>query len=201
MEALTSDEILRDYKAKQEKELREAQAQLDRERAEKERRERLRQDGLRKGGTTTTMTTTVAAADDIDGDVRPKARMIRTKGIGAWVETDLVVRVVDKKRYGSLYLKKVRVVDVTSPEECTIEMFMDPGKRLVEGVRVSALETVVPQAGGCVLVLNGELKGLTASVVEKKKDTVVFRTHGDLEYVEMALDDVCYYLGPQRLGL
>lgn len=192
MEALTSDEILRDYREKQAAELREAQAQLDRERAEKERRERLRQDGLRKG----------ALPLPAGEPALPKPRMIRTGGIGAWVEPDLVVRVVSKKKYGSsLYLKKARVVDVTSPEVCTIELFLDPGKRLVEGVAVSALETVVPQKGGCVLILNGELKGLTASVVEKKKETVVMQTHGDLEYVEMALDDVCYYLGPQRLGL
>lgn len=189
MEAQTSDEILRDYKEKQERELREAQAQLDRERAEKERRERLRQDGLRKG----------AVGPDASAVIKP--RLIRTKGIGAWVEPDLVVRVVSKRGHGDLYLKKARVVDVTSPEECTLELFLDPGKRLVEGVAVSALETVVPQPGGNVLILNGELKGLTAVVVEKKRETetVVLQTHGDLEYVEMSLDDVCYYLGSQRL--
>ena len=127
--------------------------------------------------------------------------MIRTKAPpgGAWVEPDLVVRIVNKKSYGSLYLKKARVVDVTSPEECTLEMVLDPGKRLVEGVAVRALETVIPPPGGNVLILNGELKGLTATLVEKKKDTAVLQTHADFEYVEMALDDVCYYLGAQRL--
>jgi len=107
------------------------------------------------------------------------------------------VRVVSKSfENGKYYNKKVRVLDVVGHNKCIIQL--DNGS-LVEGVKQRMLETVIPQAGGKVMVVEGESKGKIGTLLERKKsgetENAIVQLVGDLSIVSFPLDDVAQYVG------
>lgn len=108
----------------------------------------------------------------------------------AWLLPGIRVRMVSKKgRYERYYKQKGIVSDVITPVMCDVRL--DSGK-LVSEVKDSALESVVPKAGGMVLVLRGEYRQERAQVLEKnmRKETAQLRLVESSEIVTLGLDDI-----------
>lgn len=76
---------------------------------------------------------------------------------------------------------------------------MDDGAQLVEGLKVSQVETVLPrQPGAPVLVVGGRYKLRKGRLVERrtKEARVVLQLIGDFELVECGFDDVAEWADP-----
>jgi len=115
----------------------------------------------------------------------------------SWIRPRIMVRVVSKSFLnGKYYNKKVRIYDVVGRNECTIQL--DNGA-LVEGVKQRMLETVVPQAGGKVMVVEGINKGKVGKLIERTKkgntESAIVQMIGDLSIETFSLDDVAQYVG------
>jgi len=108
-----------------------------------------------------------------------------------------MVRVVSKSfQNGKYYNKKVRILDVVGRNECIIQL--DNGS-LVEGVKQRMLETVIPQKGAKVMVVEGENKGKLGTLLERRKsgdnEKAIVQLMGDLSIESYSLDDVAQYVG------
>ncbi|OEL16535.1 hypothetical protein BAE44_0022445 [Dichanthelium oligosanthes] len=79
------------------------------------------------------------------------------------------VRVVSEQLGKRLYLMKGNVVDVV----------MDDGLELVQGVEQDILETVLPRTNGRVHVLYGKHKGVCGRLVEKNSEEIGLVEDGD----------------------
>lgn len=89
-----------------------------------------------------------APKSSTSSDSRPSA---------TWLCPHIVVRIISKKfEGGKYYNKKGHIVDVFGKNECTVQL---PGGALVEGIQQTGLETVIPKAGGKVMIVNGLNKG------------------------------------------
>jgi transcription antitermination factor NusG len=111
-----------------------------------------------------------------------------------WVRPDLVVRFVDQKfGKGLLFSQKMRVVDVASRKEISLE---DDRGNVHYGLRQSWMETVIPRnEGEQVMVVRGRYAG-AAAIMEKKdkrKSRIVARLLNRDKVVEVDFDDVCYF--------
>jgi len=114
-----------------------------------------------------------------------------------WLRPRIMVRVVSKSfQNGKYYNKKVRILDVIGHNECIIQL--DNGS-LVEGVKQRMLETVIPQKGAKVMVVEGENKGKLGTLLERRKsgdnEKAIVQLMGDLSVESYSLDDVAQYIG------
>jgi len=114
-----------------------------------------------------------------------------------WITPRILVKVVSKSfQNGKYYNKKVRILDVVGRDKCIIQL--DNGS-LVEGVKQRMLETVIPSAGGKVMVVEGRNKGRLGTLLERKKrgddESAVVQMMGDLSIETFSLDDVAQYVG------
>lgn len=115
----------------------------------------------------------------------------------SWLRPNILVRVVSKSfENGKYYNKKVRIIDVVGHNKCTV--ILDSGS-VVEGVKQRMLETVIPQQGGKVMVVEGVNKGKIARILEKKSGkeecVVVQMLGGDLSVETFPMDSVAQYVG------
>lgn len=115
----------------------------------------------------------------------------------SWLRPRIMVRVVSKSfQNGKYYNKKVRILDVIGRNECIIQL--DNGS-LVEGVKQRMLETVIPQKGAKVMVVEGENKGKLGTLLERKKsgdtEKAIVQLMNDLSIESFELDDVAQYVG------
>lgn len=115
----------------------------------------------------------------------------------SWLRPRIMVRVVSKSfQNGKYYNKKVRILDVIGRNECIIQL--DNGS-LVEGVKQRMLETVIPQKGAKVMVVEGENKGKLGTLLERKKsgdtEKAIVQLMNDLSIESYELDDVAQYVG------
>jgi G patch domain/KOW motif-containing protein len=121
----------------------------------------------------------------------------------SWLEQNIRVRVIsDRYRGGKFYNKKVRVVDVTKPTECNC-VDEDQSGLLLEGLRQSELETVIPKkVGGTVMIVLGRCKGSRGKLLEKdkRKSTVVVQLMGESEVDSFRYDQVSEYIGEDMDG-
>jgi len=104
------------------------------------------------------------------------------------------VRVVDREvQKGKFYNKKGTVLDVAPGGVCTVCM---DGNALVE-VAQRRLETVLPKAGGTVMVVAGKEAGTKAKLLEKdsKHERVVIQGLTTLEVLTVSMDNVAEWRG------
>jgi len=97
---------------------------------------------------------------------------------------------------GIYYNKKARVEDVVS--QSAFIVVMEENGQLVEDVHESDVETVIPKAGGRVLVLkSADHKGEIGKVLEKdvSKAVAIVQLEGDAEILTLSFDDIAEYLG------
>lgn len=117
-----------------------------------------------------------------------------------WVREHIRVRIVDKRlRGGALYNKKGVVADTSGA--CTFAVRLDGSPRLVEGLRVSQVETVLPKsAGAAVLVVGGPHRMRRGRLVERhtRDARAVLQLTGDFELVTVNFDDVAEWAGPDE---
>ena len=87
-----------------------------------------------------------------------------------WITPGITVRIISKSfRNGKYYCKRVRIVDITGSDECSV----DCEGVIIDGVRQSMLETALPRPGGSVMILSGRDKGKTGHLVERNSETCV----------------------------
>jgi hypothetical protein len=142
-----------------------------------------------------------------------------------WVREHIRVRIVDKKlQGGALYNKKGVVADTsggpTMDYTCpghtwdtgggpafdtggghTFSVRLDGSPRLVEGLRVSQVETVLPKrAGAAVLLVQGKHRMRRGRLVERhtREARAVLQLTGDFELVTVGFDDVAEWAGPEE---
>jgi G patch domain/KOW motif-containing protein len=113
-----------------------------------------------------------------------------------WVRENIRVRIVDKHlRGGALYNKKAAVVDVSAADAFSLRL--EESGRLVEGVRSASVETVLPKAGGGVMLVLGPHRLKRGRLVQR--DTASARATvqlaGDFEVVECGFDEVAEWVG------
>lgn len=127
-----------------------------------------------------------------------KSKSQDTDSSKTWLCPHIMVRIISKKVGGGKYYnKKGHIVDVVGRHECTIQLLDGV---LVDGIRQSGLETVIPKPGGKVMVVNGSSKGVLGSLVERKKqndrESALIQLAGDLSFGTYDLDDIAEYVAP-----
>jgi len=118
-------------------------------------------------------------------------------GTQMWVREHIRVRIVDKRvSGGALYNKKGIVEDVSGAERFSVRM--DENRKLVEGLRVDDVETVVPKsAGAAVMIVHGSRRLRRGRLLERdsKKARAMVQLAGDLDVFECSFDDVAEWVG------
>ncbi|XP_041038570.1 G-patch domain and KOW motifs-containing protein, partial [Carcharodon carcharias] len=114
-----------------------------------------------------------------------------------WLRRDLYVRFIDKQyKNGKYYNSKVTIEDVLSYDSCVCRT--EEG-RLLEGIRQSMLETVIPKRDSeHVLVVLGRHKGQVGRVLRRDKDhcqAVIQLQRGDEQVLQIDYDSICQYVG------
>jgi G patch domain/KOW motif-containing protein len=111
-----------------------------------------------------------------------------------WLRADIRVKVVSKELGGGkFYCKAGWVVDVLARARCTIKL--EGTNVLLEGIKQSDLETVVPPVQHPVLVLQGEWKGQKGVILQRDsaKNQLVVQLDEDYEVVTLRMDDVAQF--------
>lgn len=112
-----------------------------------------------------------------------------------WLRPNIMVRIVSKSFHGAKYYnKKVLVMDVVSRDECVVQI---EGGRIVEGVKQSMLETVLPADGGPVIIVRGKRKNQCGTLYQRNRrdETVSVQLNEDMEIVTLSMDDVAQFVG------
>lgn len=116
-----------------------------------------------------------------------------------WVRENIRVRIIDKRlQGGALYNKKGVVEDVSGVN--TFSLRLDDSCKLVEGLRKSQVETVLPKrAGAAVVVVDGKYKLRRGRLVERhtKDARAVIQLTGDFELITLSFDDIAEWVGPE----
>jgi len=119
-----------------------------------------------------------------------------------WLIPHIRVRFINEKyKKGKYFNLKGTVVDMTKRRQCICKL--DSGE-LLEDIWQDMLESVVPGAGGQVMIVNGPYKGNLGRVLEKKKETAdVQLLSGDYEsdIHTLDLDDMAEYVGSDALEI
>lgn len=122
----------------------------------------------------------------------------RTNQHLSWLTPGIVVRCISKTFHGgSLYGKKLVVVDLTDVD-CASMVLLEDRHKVIENVRESLVETVVPPCGGSVHIVRGERAGETGVVREKNSDknrALVEMIDDGSIIVTLAMDDIAQYVG------
>ncbi|KAL9656102.1 hypothetical protein ABK040_007720 [Willaertia magna] len=124
--------------------------------------------------------------EQVDKENSSSSRILHSN----WVLPNLYVRYLGK---GKHYLKKGVIIDVPSPSECILSM--DESNTILEHVKESDLETVIPRKEGVLCIcVGGENIGQTGKLLskDKKKETCLLKTEDD-EIIEVSFDNCCEY--------
>ncbi len=108
-----------------------------------------------------------------------------------WLRQGIRVRIISKTIGGeNAYLQKGDVLDIYGSNLASIRLLASGA--IIEGVQQQHLETVLPSVGMMCLVLTGTYKGLTARLLEKRKDEqkVVLEMQEDLSVVVVGMEEV-----------
>ena len=118
----------------------------------------------------------------------------RSRSIKSWLATGIRVRLVSKKVGTSRsYLQKGWIIDVYGNNLAAVKL--DDGS-VVDGVKESYLETVLPSTGAICMVLAGKHTGLTATVLEKRKEveTAVVQLTDELNIIfEISMNNIAAF--------
>ena len=113
-----------------------------------------------------------------------------------WLHRDLMVRIVCQKyAAGKYYCKKVTVVDIIDPYNCTCR---DDRGKLLEEVPQSILETVIPKKkGSAIMLLSKTHRFVLAELEEKdsKAGTIICVTMIEKDVVQAPFSEACLYIG------
>ena len=113
-----------------------------------------------------------------------------------WMHSDIRVRIISKTfKGGRYYNKKVDIVDVTSIDRC---MCKTDAKEILNDVRQSYLETVVPKTkGSYVKILRGKYRGQHARLVDRNKAECVatLQLLQSKEMKRVLFDDIAEFTG------
>jgi len=119
-----------------------------------------------------------------------------------WLTPHIRVRFINEQyRKGKYFNLKGTIVDVTKRKQCICRL--DSGE-LLEDIWQDMLESVVPGAGGQVMIVNGPYKSNLGRVLEKKKESAdVQLLSGDFEsdIHTLDLDDIAEYVGPDAVEI
>ncbi|EDO48178.1 predicted protein [Nematostella vectensis] len=119
-----------------------------------------------------------------------------------WLHPELRVRIISKDyKKGRYYNTKVKVVDVISRNECDCET--EDGK-LLEGVKQSMLETVVPKKQDAYIrIVRGPSKGQLATIMQRdtSQSEAIIQLLLDKSIETYPYDDICEHLGSIREDL
>jgi DNA/RNA-binding protein KIN17 len=85
-----------------------------------------------------------------------------------WVTTGIIVRVMIKSREKSIYKKKGKVIELTSPFFAKVHMLKSGDTVMIDQTE---LETVIPKFGSPILVVAGMYKGTIATLESLQQDT------------------------------
>jgi len=122
--------------------------------------------------------------------------------LAPWLTPHIRVRFIDEKfRKGKYFNLKGTIVDVTKRKQCICRL--DSGE-LLEDIWQDMLESVVPGAGGQVMIVNGPYKSNLGRVLEKKKESAdVQLLSGDFEsdIHTLDLDDIAEYVGTEAVKI
>ncbi|KAK3278191.1 hypothetical protein CYMTET_13856 [Cymbomonas tetramitiformis] len=116
----------------------------------------------------------------------------------SWLIPDIMVKITSKRiEEGRFYLKKARVVDVTAPGRCTVEI--QASGQVVHDVSQRSLETTFPAKGGRVIMVKGQCNGQRGKLLDRnskaERAAIAFNSDGSIHKVH--LDDVCEFIGPE----
>lgn len=106
-----------------------------------------------------------------------------------WVSTDIILRIVSREyKEGKYFEVKGRVTDIIS---ATHFSFYTESGEILDDLKESQVETVMPQIGQRVKILRGENKRQNGRLIarEKKKNKVQIQIEDTFDVVEMTQDD------------
>ncbi|PAV69568.1 hypothetical protein WR25_02073 [Diploscapter pachys] len=130
--------------------------------------------------------------DEKSSSYKREGEYYRSEPTELWARADLLVRFVDEKyKGGRYYEKKLRVVDVASRKNITLED--DQGRSLYE-IPQSWIETVIPKSEGeMVMIVGGRHKGQAGEMIakDKAKSRLSVKLQRNHEIVKVDFDDVC----------
>lgn len=104
-----------------------------------------------------------------------------------WLIKNIRVRIISKKLKEGSYLQKGTVIHVNSSGLASVRI--DDGS-VIEDIKEKYLETVLPSIGGTCIVLSGNYKGLSATLLEKKKveETALIQLLDNSKEVSVPMD-------------
>jgi len=108
-----------------------------------------------------------------------------------WITPDIRVKICSKSiSEGRYYCKLAWIIDILPENRCVLRL-EDSGV-LIENIRQSDLETVIPAQGGPVKVVRGDYCGELGTVYEKmpSRNEVYVQLEDNLEICKMSYDDV-----------
>ena len=122
----------------------------------------------------------------------PGIKLGRAYASRPWLRPGILVKITDKGLQGGrLYLKKAAVVDVPTPDTCSLSVAGGSGT-VVTGVAAWQVETSVPkEAGAAVVVLAGPHAGEAGVLLQRSSAAAaaaVRLTDGD-EVLRLGFDD------------
>ena len=107
-----------------------------------------------------------------------------------WLATGLVVKIKSRsKMNGKYYATKAEVLDCFTEDVFTLLTF--DGKVQVNEFKQRDLQTVIPKGKETVMIVRGEFKGETGSIVERTKNKMLVQLEKELVIEEFGLDDIC----------
>jgi G patch domain/KOW motif-containing protein len=117
-----------------------------------------------------------------------------------WLMPHIRVRFINKKYgKGKYYNLKGTVIDATKQKQCIFKL--DSGE-LLEDVLENMLETVVPGAGGRVMIVGGPYRGTLGLILDKKTeketaDVLLLSGENESDIQTLHLDHIAEYVGPE----
>ncbi|XP_072102503.1 G-patch domain and KOW motifs-containing protein [Mobula birostris] len=135
-----------------------------------------------------------SAERDRKRDKRPSSPTPRRP---CWLRSDLLVRLIDRRyQKGAYYNCKVTIEDVLSTDSCVCRT---DGGRLLEGIKQSMLETVIPKSDSAhVMVVLGKHRGAVGRILKRdraKCQALVQLQHNEEHLLQLDYDTICHYVG------
>jgi len=108
-----------------------------------------------------------------------------------WITPDIRVKICSKSiSEGRYYCKSGWIIDILPENRCVVRL--EDSGILLENIRQSDLETIVPAASGSVKIVRGEYCGEIGTVYEKNpaRNEVYVQLEDNLDICKLSYDDV-----------
>ena len=115
-----------------------------------------------------------------------------------WLRPQLKVRIIDKYyKAGKYYKMKAIIEDVINPFTCICRTVDSEKTKLLDNVRSSYVETVIPKENGIVMILFGKHKGELGELLtrDKHKARAEIQLLDGKEVVRLDYDHLCEFTG------